>query len=109
MSELIYMTRYFVQSLRDVGVLKLHFRDDEIDEQLEKLDSGGDEVMFAWWVGSKMPVNEYWLYYLLLQTGAKELYYVLHHWIRWMEKSWYYRHVVLRECHECYWRCFRDL
>ena len=47
-----------MQSLRSVAWLSSRMRDNEVDEQLARLDSGGDAVRFAWWVGSKMPMEE---------------------------------------------------
>ena len=88
-NELIYLTRCFVQSLRNVAWLSARLRDNELEEQLLRLDSRGDAVRFAWWVGSKMPMEEGEAYTLLLQTSVRELYCVLGSWIGEMERqSW---------------------
>ena len=88
-NELIFLTRCFVQSLRSVAWLSSRMRDNEVDEQLARLDSRGDAVRFAWWVGSKMPMEEGEAYSLLLQTGVRELYCLLGRWIGEMERqSW---------------------
>jgi len=89
-NDLIYLTRRFVQSLRSVPWLSARLRDNELEEQLARLDSRGDAVRFAWWVGSKMPMDEGEAYSLLLQGGVRELYCVLGRWIGEMERqSWY--------------------
>ena len=89
-NELIYLTRSFVQSLRRVAWLSARMRDNEVDEQLRRLDSRGDAVRFAWWVGSKMPMEEEEAYSLLLQGGVRELYCLIGRWIGDMERqSWY--------------------
>jgi hypothetical protein len=89
-NELIYLTRCFVQSLRNFASLSPRMTNNEIDDQLSRLDSGGDAVRFAWWVGSKMPLENVELYSLLLQGGVHELYCVLGQWIGGMERqSWY--------------------
>jgi hypothetical protein len=91
-NDLIYLTRLFVQSLRSVPWLSARLRDNELEEQLARLESGGDAVKFAWWVGSKMPMEEGEAYKLLLQGGVRELYCVLGGWIGEMERqSWYVR------------------
>lgn len=88
-NELIYLTRCFVQSLRSVAWLSARLRDNELEEQLLRLDSRGDAVRFAWWVGSKMPMEEGEAYTLLLQSSVRELYCVLGGWIGEMERqSW---------------------
>ena len=70
--------------------LSTRMRDNEVDEQLARLDSRGDAVRFAWWVGSKMPMEEGEAYSLLLQGGVRELYCLLGRWIGEMERqSWY--------------------
>lgn len=92
-NELIYLTRCFVQSLRSVPWLSTRTSDNEVDEQLSRLDSRGDAVRFAWWVGSKIPIEESEAYSLLLQGGVRELYCVLGRWIGEMERqSWYAPH-----------------
>jgi hypothetical protein len=64
-------------------------RENEVDGVLGRLDRGGDAVKFAWWVGSKIPVEEGEGYSLLLQTGVRELYVVIGRWIGEMERqSW---------------------
>src|SRR6202022_3868118 len=89
-NDLIYLTRCFVQALRAVPWLSARLRDNELEEQLSRLDSRGDAVRFAWWVGSKMPMEEGEAYSLLLQGGVRELYCVLGGWIGEMERqSWY--------------------
>ena len=40
-NELIYLTRCFVQSLRNVASLSPRMSDNEVDDQLLRLDSGG--------------------------------------------------------------------
>jgi hypothetical protein len=78
-----------VQSLRTVAWLSTRMRDNEVDEQLARLDLRGDAVRFAWWVGSKMPMEEGEAYSLLLQTGVRELYCLIGRWIGEMERqSW---------------------
>ena len=88
--ELIYLTRRFVQSLRHVAwTPAARVRDNEVDRALARLDEGGDAVKFAWWVGSKIPVEEVEGYSLLLQGGVRELYCVIGRWIGEMEsQSW---------------------
>lgn len=88
-NQLIYLTRCFVQSLRSVTWLSARLRDNELEDQLARLDSRGDAVKFAWWVSSKMPMEEGEAYSLLLQTGVRELYCVLGSWVGEMERqSW---------------------
>lgn len=88
-NELIYLTRRFIESLRRVATIGRLLSDNEIGEQLAKLDSRGDAVQFAWWAGSKMPVIEEEAYGLLLQSGTRELYCVLGRWIGELERqSW---------------------
>jgi len=89
-NELIYLTRCFVQSLRQVAWSPAaRRRDNEVDGALARLDEGGDAVKFAWWVGSKIPVEEVEGYSLLLQSGVRELYCVIGRWIGEMERqSW---------------------
>ena len=89
--ELIYLTRCFVESLRNVTWLSPRMRDNEVDNHLARLDLRGDVVRFAWWVGSKMPMDEAEAYSLLLQGGVRELYCILGQWIGELERqSWYY-------------------
>jgi hypothetical protein len=88
-NELIYLTRCFVQSLRNVPWLSARLRDNELEDQLSRVDQRGDAVKFAWWVGSKMPMEEGEAYTLLLQSGVRELFCVLGNWIGEMEnQSW---------------------
>jgi len=87
LNELIYLTRCFVQSLRSITWLSARLRGNELEEQLMRLDSRGDAVRFAWWVGSKMPMEEGEAYTLLLQPGVRELYCVLGSWIGEMERQ----------------------
>jgi len=88
-NELIYLTRCFVQSLRSVPWLSARLRDNELEDQLARVDHRGDAVKFAWWLGSKMPMEEGEAYTLLLQSGVRELYCVLGSWIGEMERqSW---------------------
>jgi hypothetical protein len=88
--ELIFLTRCFVQSLRNVAwTPAARMRENEVDGVLGRLDRGGDAVKFAWWVGSKIPVEEGEGYSLLLQTGVRELFVVIGRWIGEMERqSW---------------------
>jgi hypothetical protein len=89
-NELVYLTRLFVQELRRVPWLSARLQEPELEEQLRRLDSRDDAVRFAWWVGSKMPMEEREAYTLLLQTGVRELFCVLGSWIGEMERqSWY--------------------
>jgi len=75
--------------LRSVPWLSARLRDNELEDQLARVDHRGDAVKFAWWLGSKMPMEEGEAYTLLLQSGVRELYCVLGSWIGEMERqSW---------------------
>lgn len=88
-NELIYLTRCFVQSLRNVTRLSTRMNENEVEYQLSRLDMRGDAVRFGWWVGSKMPMEPGEAYSLLLQGGVRELYCLLGRWIGEMERqSW---------------------
>jgi ATP-dependent protease La (LON) substrate-binding domain len=89
-NELIYLTRTFVQSLRNSPRLSHRLRDDELVAQLERLDSGGDPVVFAFWVGINMPMHEVEGYRMFKQSTVREVYFLVCSWIREMERqNWY--------------------
>jgi Lon protease-like protein len=88
-NELIYLTKCFVQSLRNITRLSTSMSDNEVDYQLSRLDMRGDAVRFGWWVASKMPLEHGEAYSLLLQGGVRELYCLLGRWIGDLERqSW---------------------
>ena len=108
-NELIYLTRCFVQSFRSVASLSPRMRDNEVDDQLSRLDSGGDAGRFAWWVGSKMPMEAREAYSLLLQGGVRELYCVLGYWIGELERQSWYDPSSAREIRLWWLRCSFDV
>jgi len=89
-NQLIYLTRTFAQSLRSSPRLSRRLRDDQLVAQLARLDSGGDPVVFAFWVGINMPMHEAEGYRLLMTRTVRDVYFLVWCWIGEMERqSWY--------------------
>ena len=89
--ELVWLTRCFVEGLRNVEEIGRSPRGRaEVEGMIEELDRTGDAVKFGWWVGSKLPLREDAGYELLLQSGVREIYLLLGNWIGEMERqTWY--------------------